>query len=795
VTLVAWTGLGFLAIGSGFLQNRGTDRPARGIISLIDPSAGSSTMEARQKRGVPGPLGTLLTFGTTRDLSDGQLLERFATVGGEAAEHAFAALVERHGPMVLHVCRSVLSDPHDAEDAFQATFLVLVRKGRGLWVEDSLGPWLHQVAVRTALRARSSAARRRRHEQAAMVVAAATTTSPPRMPDSDLERLLHEEIDCLPERFRIPVILCELEGCTHDQAARHLGWPVGTVKSRLNRARERLRGRLSRRGLAPEAGLAIAPSLGGADELLPTGLVDVTARAAARFAASKTILDGTIATLVLGVLRTMSMNQMWKLGSALLVAGATVSLTSASLLGGNGQPGGEAIAQAPPTAEAPGNLEIPVTPVRRATFRESIHKPGALEAARNQDLRSQVEGETAILVIVPEGTRVKKGDLVCELDAAALRDQLTNQRIANMTAQANYQNARLTREVAEIAVKEYEEGIYLQQKAVLQAQIKLAESALTGTNDRLEKTEQARKSLDAFLRTRKAPETAADIMADLDLNDRLINLRLKKSQDRDALEQAQSRLNVLENYTRGKTIMELRSEIEKARSDELARKATFELEHAKEARLERLIAHCKIQAPGDGVVVYAHEAGPIMKERATVREGQKIVSIVNFGDPMQVHVRLLQSEVAQVKPGQKVALRVGAFPNEPYTGVVAEVDPLPDQLDGNDHGTYKTLIKLDRGDTSLRPGMTVVAEIVVSEHENALAVPRACMIRGAGEKSGVAVRKPDGNFEWRDVVTGLEIAGELVEIKRGLEFGEQVATDVERLIREGFNRGKPATKK
>ena len=112
-------------------------------------------------------LGTLFNLGTVRDLTDGQLLEQFATDRGEVAEQAFAILVERHGPMVQRVCRGVLANPHDSHDAFQATFLILVKKARALWVRDSLGPWLHQVAYRTASCARLATARRRRHERRA----------------------------------------------------------------------------------------------------------------------------------------------------------------------------------------------------------------------------------------------------------------------------------------------------------------------------------------------------------------------------------------------------------------------------------------------------------------------------------------------------------------------------------------------------------------------------------------------------------------------------------------------------
>ena len=131
-------------------------------------------MATRMDRTVRQQLSTLFNIGVIRDLTDGQLLERYATGHGEAAELAFAALIERHGPMVMRVCRARLADPHDALDAFQATFLVLIEKSRGLWVRDSLGPWLHQVALRTVACALSTAARRRQAERAAAELTAAT---------------------------------------------------------------------------------------------------------------------------------------------------------------------------------------------------------------------------------------------------------------------------------------------------------------------------------------------------------------------------------------------------------------------------------------------------------------------------------------------------------------------------------------------------------------------------------------------------------------------------------------------
>src|SRR4051794_34923130 len=161
----------------------------------------------------PRHIHTLFNVGTIGGLTDGQLLEWYTTRGGEAAELAFSALVERHGPMVLRVCRSLLRDEHEAHDAFQATFLVLVRRAGTLWVWDSLGPWLHQVACRVAFCARSAAARRRRSERRAAELAARPGGEEAR---DDLGTVLHEEIGGLPEKYRAAIVLCCLEGLTQE---------------------------------------------------------------------------------------------------------------------------------------------------------------------------------------------------------------------------------------------------------------------------------------------------------------------------------------------------------------------------------------------------------------------------------------------------------------------------------------------------------------------------------------------------------------------------------------------------
>ena len=219
-------------------------------------------MIIRQRHGAMiRQLGTLSNFGTIRDLTDGQLLERFATEADEMAELAFSVLVERHEALVWRVCLAIVRDEHEAEDAFQATFLVLVRKSPSLWVQDSLGPWLHQVACRTASCLKRTLMRRRKHEQhgAEKDLARSIEVGAPR--DPDLDAAVHEEVNRLPEKYRAPVVLCDLEGHTHQEAARLLGWPIGTVKSRQLKARGLIRSRLVRRGMGLAFAAAVVESL------------------------------------------------------------------------------------------------------------------------------------------------------------------------------------------------------------------------------------------------------------------------------------------------------------------------------------------------------------------------------------------------------------------------------------------------------------------------------------------------------------------------------------------------------
>jgi RNA polymerase sigma factor (sigma-70 family) len=253
---------------------------------------------------------------TGRDApADGHLLGRVVRDGDEAS---FAELVRRHGPMVLGVCRRVTGHAEDAEDAFQATFLVLARKAGTVRPRDAVGGWLHGVALRTALKARARAARRRRVE--GQEVPMDTAAPEPPAADPDLARLLDAEIDRLPESLRVPVVLCELEGRPRAEVARRLGIPEGTLSSRLATARKRLAARLaSRGGVLPAAGLGLSLTV-------PAPLAAAAVGVARGAAGSRAVLS-----LADGVVKAMFLQKLKLIGIAGLAVGLAGGVWAAAV--------------------------------------------------------------------------------------------------------------------------------------------------------------------------------------------------------------------------------------------------------------------------------------------------------------------------------------------------------------------------------------------------------------------------------------------------------------------------------
>jgi RNA polymerase sigma factor (sigma-70 family) len=306
-------------------------------------------------------------------LSDDQLLERFVNRGDGAA---FEAIVRRHGPLVLGVCRRVLRHRHDAEDAFQAVFLVLARKAGAIASPELLANWLYGVAYNTARKAGAAAARRRRRER--QVAEMPEPEVPPPDVSGDLSPLLDEELQRLPDKYRIPVVLCDLQGKTRKEAARQLGWPEGTLSGRLSRARLLLAGRLTRRGVALSAG-ALAAALGGgaAVAAVPPAVLTGAVRAATLSAAGQAVgvLSPRIVALAEGVLQAMSTPKLTPVTGLLL--GVVLLATAA---GGLGLRAGQGAAPALPTAPNEGGIGKLVERLGSPKFREREAATRALAA-------------------------------------------------------------------------------------------------------------------------------------------------------------------------------------------------------------------------------------------------------------------------------------------------------------------------------------------------------------------------------------------------------------------------------
>jgi RNA polymerase sigma factor (sigma-70 family) len=292
--------------------------------------------------GAMRQLASVFQEGTLAGLSDREVLGRFADGRHEAA---FEVLLGRHGPMVLNVCRRILRDPDDAEDAFQATFLALACKAGSLRLVDSLGPWLYRVANRVAARARADRRRRGDRERSGGSMPEPAGPAVGDDPDRDeVPRVVHEELGRLPERLRSPIVLCYLEGMTHEQAAQQLGCPVGTVRSRMARARALLRRRIARRGLVTSS-VAIGAVLASnaCASAVPMRIQRSLVKVAAQIAAGTASLRGgcgvpaRVAALLEGVLKVFRAKQIASSTAALAAVGIVAAVVGLSVFSASGQ--------------------------------------------------------------------------------------------------------------------------------------------------------------------------------------------------------------------------------------------------------------------------------------------------------------------------------------------------------------------------------------------------------------------------------------------------------------------------
>jgi RNA polymerase sigma-70 factor (ECF subfamily) len=326
-------------------------------------------MSGREPSGALRDIRTLFSDGMLGGLTDRQLLERFGNRDDSSAEDAFTVLLERHGPMVWGVCRRLLPDRDAAADAFQATFLALVRRASAVRVDDSLGPWLYGVSRRVTARARATSLRRRARETGGVEAVAGPAPDPGR---AEGLAILDEEIGRLPERHRAAVVLCDLEGLPHEEAARRLGCPVGTVESRLSRGRQRLRDRLVRRGLAPAAAALWAERAREASAAIPVALIKRSARFVTSYPAAGAVPAAVVA-FAEGVIQMMWLARLKPL---VVVAAALILATAGVAVQGRQQPAPEGAREqaktAPPPTAVAGGATVPDLAANRALAREQL---------------------------------------------------------------------------------------------------------------------------------------------------------------------------------------------------------------------------------------------------------------------------------------------------------------------------------------------------------------------------------------------------------------------------------------
>jgi RNA polymerase sigma factor (sigma-70 family) len=315
---------------------------------------------------------------------DGTLLGRFLAARDEAA---FAELVRRHGPMVLGVCRRVLGHREDAEDAFQAAFLVLVRRADGLAGRAVIGDWLHGVALRVALRARARLATARRSGRAA----ARPESVQPNEPDPRLAAL-DAAIAALPEKYRRPVVLCDLDGRTRAEAARLLGWPEGTVAGRLARARALLARRLG--GVVPEVAAALVlPAVAAA--AVRAALLDAAGRAGGA-------VPPDVLALAEGTVRAMTLTKLRTLAAAVALGAASVGLAYAALPADPPAPR-PAAANELPAPPAVAGLEVAPPP------RAVVPRPGLFAADPPAPAWTQKVPGVGAAAFAPDGRTLATG--------------------------------------------------------------------------------------------------------------------------------------------------------------------------------------------------------------------------------------------------------------------------------------------------------------------------------------------------------------------------------------------------
>jgi len=705
---------------------------------------------------------------------DEELLRKFCA---DRNEDAFAVIVQRHGGLVLDVCRTVLRNEADAEDSFQATFVALAADARRIRRPAALAGWLHAVACRTAGKARRARERRRARE--------ARVPSRPEAPAPDLSwaevrQTIHEEVNRLPDRYRAAVVLFYLAGRTQDEVGRALGLSTAGAKKRLERGRALLRSALDCRGLGPTVALAAAAIS------LPTPTAAHAmdaAELAIRFVTNRGTVPTAVLSLVSSGVRPMSATIAF--GAAVLLGVATTVSLGVIQGGPPDQPtrsdDSPAAAKAKPpegigeserARHAPRTVEgdespkttplpsgpaeemdrfralasterlklveklaganVPFSATKRGDLAVAVVERGLVEPARYADVICKVKAKdklstvaTTIKWLIDEGSLVKKGDRVALLDDSALREQL---QVA--TVKAKEAEAAMALALENVRLVQHENEVEVQ---LAEIDVKLVEVEFKGTNEVLElKVEQAK-------------------------------LKVERARARAKAQQV------------------------KAEAEKRARTVAWELEVQRQNSVESELKQCVLTAPSDGFVVYSVPSSSRLGATATliapgepVREGQKLVRVADLKQ-LVIAARIHEAVISTVRIGQTTVVRIDAFPGRLLRGKVTQVSPVASAPDWKaaDIKVYPVTIAIEDAAPGLKPSMSSEVQIATGERKAVLQVPLEAIV-SAGKDRFCFIKSGQDLLE-RKVVTGASNASS-IEIKEGLKEGDLVVTDPPALL-------------
>ncbi len=653
-------------------------------------------MDRRGMGGVIGGIQTLFSVGTTAALSDGRLLERFLSENEEAAQAAFACLVERHGPMVMRVCKGVLHDAHAAEDAFQVTFLILARKARSIRKRDSIASWLFGVARRVARKAKAQNTRRAilETERAAQEPSAVANAQ------FDFHDEIHQEVDRLPDRYRSAVVLCYFEGLTKEQAATRLAVPAETIKTRLARARERLRRRLVERGLAPEAFTAYTTDLVFVS--LPRSVVEKTAFAAfqawagrsAGLSASATVLfEGMRKAMLIAQLQTMAMATASVVVASALVATALPALAPLEAGPAPQQPQAPARKPAPQPAPAPIAPDAPNTlTLKKGGLDRTIRLTGALSAADMVGLSPRHSGILKEIMVVV-GQRVRKSETV-----AVVEDE-------DLVVAVERSEALLHQAKVHVAKVQADEAVA---RAAVQA-AKAGHTATLSANQRLEASVQFRtKQVDRVLQLHRAGQVQ---VSDLDeAQDRLDSARAGLESNRSKLVETQAEIDSAL----------ARAESARAAVDEAHGEVRLAEINLRKARAD--LASMTLKSPFDGVVDRRVGDPGAFIAAAGTPSAQPLLTIVRT-DLMRLEVDLPEQDAANLKVGDPATIRFIGRPD----AITAKIRWIPESV-GFVNQEVQVALEVANPDGRLRAGQVGKAELVVHGPSDFLTIPRSALL-------------------------------------------------------------------